>query len=964
MNIISMSRSFFSLPWSQRRPFSRLTARTHRRRENFLLKSYPNCPALQLPLKLRGSSNSPPRSQPSSNSGEEQTAAEFRDPRTHSDETDKSSTSGLSGTFGNWIRRPENVGTVGRLDGANSAADTWWKQRQGAAEAAFVAALRTQTDSVAFTRILEESGRVEQGLQSGQPAADLFRRKHIEKLLRGGKDTSPGQGGAVGADGEWLEGVSAVTGVSAEGGGVDVIGTDREYLADVEGEGSFEVKVREEMRATEDARRTALRGETRFPFGEEDEASQSEPSRLPGRRATRRRVEKIQRLQELSSESKESVSLGLQAEDDLGPVDEDIFQELVESPLDTTSKKARPGVSPWKQARSTPLFDIWTQFAARPVESEREKRDGRAIERTRFTVDSAELEWGQVNECVLPLQILRNAQCLEAHLPVEGNATAAGSDISDPEVRTCLDAWRGCGEKMISSVAKEKRMLAACALNSSLRRLCDSTSDTVLKARKQAVLFDTSFRRLLFLQGRDAGIVGEHFLTCSLKRMRQGDAQFSCILDSKGNVLDTAYVLKSCGQDPGIDSSILILCEGHHFQQLQNYLTSYVTYAKQSGMDCRLSSNDLGSSLLGELPRPRSVDLSKWTRDGVFSGLAHDGFAASKEDGVGWTACLELVGPQYATETARVFATALRDAPGSFKVLGMGGGAEAMDAESSAKRLTDPSFFHSMPNNSCLVLSGQEDGLAQLFLLKASMTGELGFILFGKNAGVRHFLRSALKPTKNNAQQPGLCVGGYHAWDVLRMEAGLPKSGQEIKPGMGSPLKASLAWTVDQSKLRNHTLFGWERLFRQLARGPTYKLVGMIAEGPAHAGCCIFANVGVRRKAVGVVTSCLWSPHLGKRIAMGYVKPEYAQDQRAVEFNVLLDIPTGEVIGSGRRRKEQEIQSLYPKFFGTRGRKPPGKDKVLYYLRQGSMRSQYRKLVPGTVIALPFVENRVPVKLV
>ncbi len=156
---------------------------------------------------------------------------------------------------------------------------------------------------------------------------------------------------------------------------------------------------------------------------------------------------------------------------------------------------------------------------------------------------------------------------------------------------------------------------------------------------------------------------------------------------------------------------------------------------------------------------------------------------------------------------------------------------------------------------------------------------------------------------KNDPPSSELFLAGYLAWDVLRVEAGHPRFGQDIQAGLSSPIKASLAWTVDQSKLRNHTLFGAERLFRQLARGPAFRLVGLIAYGPAHGGCAIFSagGAGNRRRPIGVASSAQWSPHLKRRILLGLIKPEYAQNQRPILFNVLLDIPTGQLLEENRR---------------------------------------------------------------
>ena len=45
--------------------------------------------------------------------------------------------------------------------------------------------------------------------------------------------------------------------------------------------------------------------------------------------------------------------------------------------------------------------------------------------------------------------------------------------------------------------------------------------------------------------------------------------------------------------------------------------------------------------------------------------------------------------------------------------------------------------------------------------------------------------------------------GGLFCLDILRMEAGLPRVGADLPVGLYTPIRAALAWTLDQSKMRN-----------------------------------------------------------------------------------------------------------------------------------------------------------------
>ena len=84
----------------------------------------------------------------------------------------------------------------------------------------------------------------------------------------------------------------------------------------------------------------------------------------------------------------------------------------------------------------------------------------------------------------------------------------------------------------------------------------------------------------------------------------------------------------------------------------------------------------------------------------------------------------------------------------------------------------------------------------------------------------------------------------------------------------------------------SHLMFGWQKLFFQLAKGPKYRRVGLLLDGPGHAGCRLLSNP--HRQPMGVITSSSWSPALGCRVAQAYVKPEYAKANK----HVLLGLTT------------------------------------------------------------------------
>ncbi|KAF4716607.1 hypothetical protein FOZ62_001164 [Perkinsus olseni] len=164
--------------------------------------------------------------------------------------------------------------------------------------------------------------------------------------------------------------------------------------------------------------------------------------------------------------------------------------------------------------------------------------------------------------------------------------------------------------------------------------------------------------------------------------------------------------------------------------------------------------------------------------------------------------------------------------------------------------------------------------------------------------------------------------------DMLRNEAGLPRPGVDVTP-LTSPIRASLAWTIDQYKLRLHTMFGWKQIFAQLGGGPRFVRTGIILQSYAHAGCRLLSTP--HRRPVGEITSCTWSPELKARICQAYIKPEFSKPGRNLLVSVPYNLPDGMKYSKKKR-----------------------------LLSQGVFRGQYRRLTAARVYGLPFVEHSYP----
>ncbi len=156
---------------------------------------------------------------------------------------------------------------------------------------------------------------------------------------------------------------------------------------------------------------------------------------------------------------------------------------------------------------------------------------------------------------------------------------------------------------------------------------------------------------------------------------------------------------------------------------------------------------------------------------------------------------------------------------------------------------------------------------------RTGYTGELGYEIF-------------CHPSDAVAVWDAVMAGGQvrpmglAALDMLRIEAGLILAGHEFSD-QTDPYEAGIGFAV---AMRGEDFIGREALLRRAAN-PREKLVGLVVEGgePVHHGDCV--HVG--RARVGVVTSAVRSPVLGKTIALARVDAHHAAVGTAVEIGKL-----------------------------------------------------------------------------
>ena len=141
-------------------------------------------------------------------------------------------------------------------------------------------------------------------------------------------------------------------------------------------------------------------------------------------------------------------------------------------------------------------------------------------------------------------------------------------------------------------------------------------------------------------------------------------------------------------------------------------------------------------------------------------------------------------------------------------------------------------------------------------------TGEDGFEISIPESKAEDITRSIL-------DHPDCFPAGLGARDSLRMEAGLCLYGNDIDENK-SPIEANLSWTIQKRRQLEGNFPGATRILRELADGPSQKLVGIkpLGRAPARAGVEVQNQNG---QVIGTITSGGFGPTFDGPIAMGYV---------------------------------------------------------------------------------------------
>ena len=160
-----------------------------------------------------------------------------------------------------------------------------------------------------------------------------------------------------------------------------------------------------------------------------------------------------------------------------------------------------------------------------------------------------------------------------------------------------------------------------------------------------------------------------------------------------------------------------------------------------------------------------------------------------------------------------------------------------------------------------------------------------GMIIASSHTGAKGFdlILNATRAVEawNKFVAAGARPVGHDAWETLRIEAGVPRYGQDMDDTT-VVTETNLDEAVSYTK---GCYVGQEIIARIKYRGHVAKkLRGLLFEGPIklEAPAVITSS---DNKEIGRVTSTTISPHLGRRIALGYLKYEYSSAGTEVRLN-------------------------------------------------------------------------------
>lgn len=390
-------------------------------------------------------------------------------------------------------------------------------------------------------------------------------------------------------------------------------------------------------------------------------------------------------------------------------------------------------------------------------------------------------------------------------------------------------------------------------------------------------LFDKSYQLVLRFTGKDSLYICNQFLSSDLYDLKNSDICYSCILDNKSFVIDTCYVVKE-------ERGIVLIASGHYKKGIYEFLSDYIVFCKDSGMDVDIQ-----------------VEISKrvLSLQGPFANIAFNDVVEFFEWGImehEKKTYLNRVIDSKKNEEQRE-----RDAKANVDMN------RDINRDMNEETHMNEGTQEGKPNDSCLFFKQDENATFinppymtchkmtlmkksnnsssvsehELWCLRIGDSGEDGYEFIIDNQISDIFVDLLLQHKK-------IKVAGAYALDMLRMESGFPLFGIDIIKNV-SPIAASLSWTLKYKKIKERNIFGYSNLLKEYAKSPKFLRIGVICNELIFKTCKILSLP--YKEPIGFITSSTWSPFYKKRIAQGYIKREFAKNNEKVIISIPNDIP-------------------------------------------------------------------------
>ncbi|GIX63961.1 aminomethyltransferase, putative [Babesia caballi] len=354
--------------------------------------------------------------------------------------------------------------------------------------------------------------------------------------------------------------------------------------------------------------------------------------------------------------------------------------------------------------------------------------------------------------------------------------------------------------------------------------------------RNRVALIDKSYALPIIVEGKHACDFMEHFVTCSVKKLKQGMVQYAALVDTKGCVMDMAHIAK-------YEDCLLLVTNGLQKRNVYDYMTAYQVSCRQMGLDVTLQPQVF--SVVVSIQGPKSAEMLQ--------------SVVSKQNTTVSSTGNRSVGLSCQLEKKGIDLNCMLEIPSTL-----------------------PAFMHCF-EGTVTYSTTDEEGIEsrkteKIRCSRISDVGEDGFEVVVSSEAAIPLLRMLL-------EQPEVAAAGFDAYDSARMEAGIIRSDVDL-PTESSPIQAAVAWCMDTNKLRAGSLFGRQHVVSQLVNGVAKVRVGLVTNERVDANCYIL-NADTRRP-IGFVTSCSWSYGLQMYLSQAYVNTENARHDMPVCISLPL----------------------------------------------------------------------------